>query len=192
MKAERSEDDTKALVKTTMVRLMFAKGHGKEEIRALFEFVEWSVRISDVEKAMKYVSEIRTIADKEGEEMTFLGDFAKGIIAQKEEKAEKVLLEMKKEHEKALLMVEEHEKARREVERECAEYRRLAEELKEEAEKARREERQKAENARLELEQTLLSQAEEMLDAGEPEEKVRRFVKLPTEIIDDLIASRRG
>lgn len=29
----------KALVKTSFVRMMFAKGHVKEEIRAIFEFI---------------------------------------------------------------------------------------------------------------------------------------------------------
>lgn len=64
--------------------------------------------------------------------------------------------------------------------------------MKAEADRARLEEREKAEQARLELERTLISQAAEMLDGGEPEEKILRYTRISREKLDRLIESRRN
>ena len=175
LKAGQSDDETKRIFKTKLVRLMVAKGHDREDIRALFEFIEWMAVISDAKMASRYLEEIRAIAKKEGDEMVFLGNYAQSLIAEKVEKEEKTLLLLKEEREKT---AELEERARLEIERERENARRLAAELEE--------------RARLELKRMLLSQAAEMLDAGEPEEKILRFVKLPRELLDELIASRRN
>ena len=82
LRAEKGDDWKRKRFKMSLIRLMLKKKHVREEIEALFYFVDWVVQIRDEAVREEYRRELYALAEKEEDVMQALGDF--GQLCKKE------------------------------------------------------------------------------------------------------------
>ena len=105
LSVESSDDETKKKFKTGAARLMFKKGYSREDIEALYFFLDWVVSFSSREVKLECAKEIFEMANKEGAVMPYvtgIEEYLEMVIEEKHrEKYKKQYMEQGMEKERA-------------------------------------------------------------------------------------------